>query len=91
MKARETRRAGWLRRGRWLLTSAACLVGALWAWQHLAAATEEKVRSPEPSAPVHTTVVEATTFRIVLNGLGMVQATNTVTVSDVLLLIQSNT
>jgi len=64
-----------------LLLLLAGLAAALWNWQRLAphAATPSQSRAPAP-APVHTAVVETKSFPIFLNGLGTVQATNTVTV-----------
>jgi membrane fusion protein, multidrug efflux system len=80
MQLGADRAVGRLQKWRWLLAGAACLAAALWAWHHFATG---RTRTAEPSAqavPVHAAVAKATSFPIVLNGLGTVQATNTVTV-----------
>jgi membrane fusion protein, multidrug efflux system len=70
-----------LRLWRWPLAAIACAIAAYWGWQHFAAgATPPQARATQQSAPVHTAIVEAKQFPIVLNGLGTVQPTNTVTV-----------
>jgi membrane fusion protein, multidrug efflux system len=57
------------------------LAVALWSWQRDAphGATPSQARGAAP-APVHTAIVESKPFPVILNGLGTVQATNTVTV-----------
>src|SRR5262245_15761498 len=73
-------------RTRWpwlaLLLLAAGGVAATWAWWHGAppSGRPSQVRSRAAAAPVHTAIVETKSFPVVLNGLGTVQATNTVTV-----------
>jgi membrane fusion protein, multidrug efflux system len=64
-----------------LLLLLAGLAAALWNWQRLAppGGTPPQARGPAP-APVHTAAVETKSFPVFLNGLGTVQATNTVTV-----------
>jgi len=64
-----------------LLLLLASLAAALsWNWQRPPhGGTPPQARGPAP-APVHTAVVETKSFPIFLNGLGTVQATNTVTV-----------
>jgi multidrug efflux system membrane fusion protein len=74
-----------LRRWRWPLAAVACVVAAYWGWQHFASSsgTPPQPRAGQQSAqaaPVHAAVVATKPFPVVLNGLGTVQATNTVTV-----------
>ena len=74
-----------LRRWRWPLAVLACVVVAYWGWQHFASrsGTPPQPRAGQQSAqaaPVHAAVVATKPFPVVLNGLGTVQATNTVTV-----------
>jgi membrane fusion protein, multidrug efflux system len=63
------------------LVLAGGLAVALWSWQRDAphGATSSQARGAAP-APVHTAIVESKPFPVILNGLGTVQATNTVTV-----------
>ena len=73
------------RRWRWLVASVACLAAAYWGWMHFASASGTRSQSRDAqlsaqAAPVHIATVETKTFPVVLNGLGTVQATNTVTV-----------
>lgn len=64
----------------WRLTCvAAVVVAGFWAWSHYGSSGPAKPAVPSP-APVHVAVVEKKDFPVVLNGLGTVQATNTVTV-----------
>src|SRR5215471_5405888 len=70
------------RRWRWLLVVAACAL-VLIAVRHL---YSQDVTPPRPAearqngAPVHVAAVATRSFPVILNGLGTVQATNTVTV-----------
>src|SRR5215471_16141669 len=70
------------RRWRWLLVVAACAL-VLIAVRHLYL---QDVTPPRPAearqngAPVHVAAVASRSFPVILNGLGTVQATNTVTV-----------
>ena len=64
----------------WGLVAVAGLAVAYAGWHQLASA-ETAVRVPAPAeVPVHVGAVEKMPFPLVLNGLGTVQATNTVTV-----------
>src|SRR5262245_26845436 len=70
-----------------LLLLAAALAGAGWAWWRFGlpsgTPSQQLTRAgPQaaPAPPVHTAIVEKKSFPVVLNGLGTVQATNTVTV-----------
>ena len=66
----------------WLITIGAISVGYA-GWQHVRVAGAVVSVSQQPSqspAPIHVAPVERTDFPVVLNGLGTVQATNTVTV-----------
>src|SRR5215813_1524173 len=71
------------RRWRWLLAVAACALVMI-AVRHLY--LQDVTPAPHPAearqngAPVHVAVVETRSFPVILNGLGTVQATNTVTV-----------
>jgi hypothetical protein len=58
------------------------LFAASWSWWHAAppSGTPSQGRSRAATAPVHTAIVATTSFPLGLNGLGTVQATNTVTV-----------
>jgi membrane fusion protein, multidrug efflux system len=60
------------------------LAGATWGWWQLAPASgtpsQARARATPQAAPVHTAIVETKSFPVILNGLGTVQATNTVTV-----------
>src|SRR5262245_53515877 len=71
------------RQWHWPLAVAAC-AAAYVGVQHLSGShAPEGPRAAQPTAqaaPVHVAVVETRSFPIVLNGLGTVQATNTVTV-----------
>jgi multidrug efflux system membrane fusion protein len=66
----------------WLITIV--VIGAGYAgWHHVPAGGVAVSASQQPSqspAPVHVAAVERKVFPVVLNGLGTVQATNTVTV-----------
>lgn len=69
-----------LRRWRLPLVATACLLAYL-AWHQAAGSgTKPQALQGQPPAPVHVATVKAGSFPIVLNGLGTVQATNTVTV-----------
>jgi membrane fusion protein, multidrug efflux system len=72
-----------LRRWRWLLAAAACALVAI-AVRHLLSQTgplpPHSAEAWQNGAPVHVAVVETRPFPVILNGLGTVQATNTVTV-----------
>jgi membrane fusion protein, multidrug efflux system len=73
-------------RTRWawlaLLLLAAGVAAASWTCWHRAppSGTPSQGRSSAAAAPVHTAIVETKSFPVVLNGLGTVQPTNTVTV-----------
>jgi multidrug efflux system membrane fusion protein len=67
------------------LAAVVCVAAAYWGWQHFASTsgTPPQARATQQSiqaAPVHVAIVETKGFPIVLNGLGTVQATNSVTV-----------
>ena len=64
-----------------VLVLAGGLAAGLWSWHGLAphSGTPSQARAPA-AAPVHTAMVETKPFPVILNGLGTVQATNTVTV-----------
>src|SRR5215475_8765052 len=72
-----------VRRWRWLLAAAACALVAI-AVRHLLLQTgpppPRSAEARQDGAPVHVAVVETRSFPVILNGLGTVQATNTVTV-----------
>ena len=77
----------WLRtRSAWLalLLLLAMALAASWGWWHLGPPSgmpsQARARATPQAAPVHTAIVETKSFPVVLNGLGTVQATNTVTV-----------
>jgi membrane fusion protein, multidrug efflux system len=72
-------------RSAWLaLLLLLALAGATWGWWQLAPASgtpsQARARATPQAAPVHTAIVETKSFPVILNGLGTVQATNTVTV-----------
>jgi len=70
-------------RWRQLLVVAACVAIALWGGLHLASGFPTPTRPAQPAplgVPVHAALVKTQAFPVVLNGLGTVQATNTVTV-----------
>ena len=70
------------RKWRWPLLAAVAVLAAYAGWQHFAGGSADrqaKQSAPAP-APVRVAKVETKPFPIVLNGLGTVQATNTVTV-----------
>ena len=74
-----------LRRWRWPLAGLACVVAAYWGWQHFASSSgaPPQPRAGQQSAQAArftSAVVGTKPFPVVLNGLGTVQATNTVTV-----------
>ena len=67
----------------WLLMAIVVIAAGYGGWQHLRAGSATVSASRQPSqspAPVHVAIVERKDFPVVLNGLGTVQATNTVTV-----------
>src|SRR5215831_7569081 len=72
-----------MRRWRWLLAVAACALVVI-AVRHLllqdGTPPPRAAEARQNGAPVHVAVVERGSFPIILNGLGTVQATNTVTV-----------
>src|SRR5262249_41193316 len=79
------RRTTRLKRFGWLVVAAACLAATYGGWQYLEqrtgpASQANKDHSTAQAAPVHAAIVESKPFPVVLNGLGTVQATNTVTV-----------
>ena len=66
----------------WLITIGAISVGYA-GWHHVrvaGAVVSASQQSSQSPAPIHVAPVERTDFPVVLNGLGTVQATNTVTV-----------
>ena len=72
-------------RSAWLaLLLLLALAAAAWGWWQLAPASgtpsQARARATPQAAPVHTAIVETKSFPVILNGLGTVQATNTVTV-----------
>jgi membrane fusion protein, multidrug efflux system len=74
----------WLRQWPWPLVVVGCVAAAYVAWQHSGSSISkpsqtQRVQSAQ-AAPVHVAVVETNELPVVLNGLGTVQATNTVTV-----------
>jgi membrane fusion protein, multidrug efflux system len=72
-----------LRRWRWLLAAAACALLVIAVRHFLPQAGMPAPRagpSAQNGAPVHVGVVATRSFPVILNGLGTVQATNTVTV-----------
>jgi membrane fusion protein, multidrug efflux system len=77
---RHRTRTAWLA----LLLLAAALAVAAGGWWRFGPASgtpsQERARATPPAAPVHTAIVETKSFPVVLNGLGTVQATNTVIV-----------
>ena len=72
------------RRWRWLVASVACLAAAYWGWMHFASASGTRSQSRDAqlaAQPRRSTWPRSRPdFPVVLNGLGTVQATNTVTV-----------
>jgi len=62
----------------------AMALAASWGWWHFGPPSgkpsQARARATPQAAPVHTAIVETKSFPVVLNGLGTVQATNTVTV-----------
>jgi len=75
-KQRHRTRSAWL--------ALLLLAAAAWGWWQFGPASgtpsQEHARAAPQAAPVHTAIVETKSFPVVLNGLGTVQATNTVTV-----------
>src|SRR5919108_5596417 len=78
-----------LQRWPWLLAAVVLAALGFWGWHRLGSAGTTKPQGLEAAhtqhtqlaaAPVHVAVVENTDFPVFLNGLGTVQATNTVTV-----------
>ena len=74
-----------LKRWGWSMAALACVAVAYLGWQHFnpgsgAAPQRHAGQQSGPPAPVHAAVVATKPFPVVLNGLGTVQATNTVTV-----------
>jgi membrane fusion protein, multidrug efflux system len=73
-------------RTRWaapaLLLLAMGVAAASWNWWHVApsSGSPPQGHGRATAPPVHVAIVEAKSFPVVLNGLGTVQATNTVTV-----------
>jgi membrane fusion protein, multidrug efflux system len=74
-----------LRQRHWrTVVALGCVAAAYAGWQHFGSSilkpTNAPVTQSAQAAPVHVAVVEIKPFPIALNGLGTVQATNTVTV-----------
>jgi membrane fusion protein, multidrug efflux system len=75
---RHRTRTAWLAL---LLLAAALAAGGWWRFGPASGTpSQERARATPPAAPVHTAIVETKSFPVVLNGLGTVQATNTVIV-----------
>jgi membrane fusion protein, multidrug efflux system len=71
------------RRWRWLLAVAACalvLIAARHLYSQDVTPAPRPVEARQNGAPVHVATVATRSFPVMLNGLGTVQATNTVTV-----------
>src|SRR5215468_5392226 len=73
------------RRWRWLLSAAGCALVVIAVGRHHLQNSTPPPRAAEARqsgapAPVHVAVVATRSFPVILNGLGTVQATNTVTV-----------
>jgi multidrug efflux system membrane fusion protein len=67
----------------WLLVAIVVIAAGYGGWQHVRAGDAAAWASQQPAqspAPVHVATVERNDFPVVLNGLGTVQPTNTVTV-----------
>src|SRR5690242_3125151 len=80
-QARRGFRTRW-RRVAGLLLLTIAVAAAVWSWWGLEpqGGTRSQPRaSSAPPPPVHTAIVQTASFPVVLNGLGTVQATNTVT------------
>jgi membrane fusion protein, multidrug efflux system len=67
---------GWV----WLLITIVVIAAGYGGWQHVQGAPSASQRPGQSPAPVHVAMVERKDFPVVLNGLGTVQPTNTVTV-----------
>jgi multidrug efflux system membrane fusion protein len=90
LKRLETRRPKiGLLRWQWLLAAVVLVAFGSWGWHRFGSAETTKPqgleaahaqRTQQAAAPVHVARVEKTDFPVFLNGLGTVQATNTVTV-----------
>ncbi|HEU0061673.1 MAG TPA: efflux RND transporter periplasmic adaptor subunit [Hyphomicrobiaceae bacterium] len=67
-----------------LFLLATALAAASWGWWRFGlpsgTPSQPRARATTPAPPVHTAIVEKRSFPVVLNGLGTVQATNTVTI-----------
>jgi multidrug efflux system membrane fusion protein len=67
----------------WLLMAIVAIAAGYGGWQHVRAGEAAASASQQPGqspAPIHVATVERKEFPVVLNGLGTVQPTNTVTV-----------
>jgi multidrug efflux system membrane fusion protein len=68
----------------WLALLLLLAMAAAWGWWRLGppsgTPSQAQARATPQAAPVHTAIVETKSFPVLLNGLGTVQATNTVTV-----------
>jgi membrane fusion protein, multidrug efflux system len=67
----------------WLLMAIVVIAAGYGGWQHVRAGVGAPSAGQQPGqgpAPVHVAIVERKDFPVVLNGLGTVQPTNTVTV-----------
>jgi membrane fusion protein, multidrug efflux system len=80
MKQDARRPKAQLKRWRWPVVLVACAAAAYWGWGRFASSSNAPPQARAAFTPVHVAVVESKEFPVVLNGLGTVQATNTVTV-----------
>jgi len=69
-----------LRRFAYLCLLAVGIAAAAWSWGRVPQFSGKKQQAAVAAVPVHTAIVQSQAFPVILNGLGTVQATNTVTV-----------